>query len=186
MTQLNSHPSVQGRLRRIFSDHLGVVVEWHAKVLREAKTALLDRDEAAGWRPASARGGGGSDPGGGAGRLDSARALILESRSQAENSLPVLRQSSTSVAAFSEAISSVLTVRPPRPYACAVQCILVHQQCLCRCGWAMPSSAWRYPRPSYEAVYTGLPHLEHRQRQCLCNGTSWCTSVLALEFGMGT
>lgn len=103
--------AVQGRLRRVFSSHLSIVVEWHTKVLREAMAALLERDEASGWRPAAARGAGGGDRGGGAGRLDSARALILESRSQADNSLPVLRQSSTSVAAFSEAITGVLTVR---------------------------------------------------------------------------
>jgi len=102
---------VQGRLRRVFSENLSIVVEWHAKVLREAQAALLERDEAAGWRPAAARGVGGVDPGGGAGRLDSARALILECRSQSDNSLPVLRQSSASVTAFADAISGVLTVR---------------------------------------------------------------------------
>lgn len=178
---------MQGRLRRVFSDHLSVVVEWHAKVLREAKAALLDRDEAAGWRPASARGGGGGDPGGGAGRLDSARALILESRSQADNSLPVLRQSSTSVAAFSDAISSVLTVRLPvlrlcgamHPGSSATVCLAVDRRCRTPHGVFQGQHMWQY-------MQTVLPRLDHRQRSCLHDNTGCCTGVLAFETGTDT
>lgn len=92
----------------MFSPHLSIVIAWHTKTLSTAMNLLIEQDEANGWRPASvARGGGLAS---GATRLDSARALILECRSQAEASLPVLCQSVDSVASFAEVICNILQV----------------------------------------------------------------------------
>ena len=102
---------MQGRLRALFSPHLSIVVAWHTKTLSTAMNLLIEQDEANAWRPASVARGGGLPSG--ATRLDSARALILECRSQAEASLPVLCQSIDSVASFAEAICGTFKVCQP-------------------------------------------------------------------------
>jgi hypothetical protein len=101
---------VQGRLRALFSPHLSILVAWHTKTLSTAMSLLIEQDEANHWRPASVARSGGVPSG--ATRLDSARALILECRSQAEASLPVLCQSVDSVASFADVICGVFQVRP--------------------------------------------------------------------------
>lgn len=105
---------LQGRLRALFSPHLAIVVAWHTKTLSTAMNLLIEQDESNGWRPASvARAGGVSS---GATRLDSARALILECRSQAEASLPVLCQNVDSVVSFADVICNLFKVRHFFPY----------------------------------------------------------------------
>ena len=88
---------------------------------------LIEQDEGNGWRPASVARGGGLPSG--ATRLDSARALVLECRSQAEASLPVLCQSVDSVASFAEVICSIFKVRISQPVTapCITTSSVVHE-----------------------------------------------------------
>jgi hypothetical protein len=97
----------QGRLRRVFSDHLHIVIEWHAVELGKAMTILLEQDEAAGWRPTAETEEGGQS---GAARLSSARGLMLECRRQVDNATTVLSQSESCIGAFGAALTGVFKV----------------------------------------------------------------------------
>lgn len=125
---------LQGRLRAQFSPHLSIVVAWHTKTLSTAMNLLIEQDEANGWRPASVARGGGVPSG--ATRLDSARALILECRSQAEASLPVLCQSVDSVSSFADVICGIFKVLPRHMHVTYMY--LFHAQAQCRRAFQQP------------------------------------------------